>query len=209
MLHNFRYLPIMYTLKYKEFSEALYQALEADPFYIALLRFIPGNDEKQDALIKYLDYSMYEAKEYGLLFIRGEHRYGAAIWSKPLNADVELAKHQYKKEFLKTNLGNDALDTYLQITNFMSSNLKGLISDDAWYLSIVGIKPEFQGKGLGAQLINEVLKETDKLGLPTYLETFTPRNISFYNRLGYQAAASFLEPVTSATYWVLVREAQS
>jgi GNAT superfamily N-acetyltransferase len=152
---------------------------------------------------------MYEAKEYGLLFIRGEHRYGAAIWSKPLNADVELAKHQYKKEFLKTNLGNDALDTYLQITNFMSSNLKGLISDDAWYLSIVGIKPEFQGKGLGAQLINEVLKETDKLGLPTYLETFTPRNISFYNRLGYQAAASFLEPVTSATYWVLVREAQS
>jgi predicted acetyltransferase len=92
------------------------------------------------------------------------------------------------------------------MVDFMSAQLEGLIANESWYLSIVGIKPEFQGKGLGAQLINEVLKETDKLGLPTYLETFTPRNISFYHRLGYQTAASFLEPLTNATYWVLLRE---
>jgi GNAT superfamily N-acetyltransferase len=196
----------MYTLKYQEFSEALYQALQPDPFYIRLLQSIPGDKEKREALISYLDYSMYEAEKYGLLFIPGQHRYGASVWSKPLNEDIESEKSHEKKAFLKTNLGDGVLDAYVQMVDFMSAKLEDLIATESWYLSIVGIKPEFQGKGLGAQLINEVLKETDELGLPTYLETFTPRNISFYNRLGYEMTASFLEPLTNATYWVLVRE---
>jgi len=196
----------MYTLKYQEFSEALYQALQPDPFYIRLLQSIPGDKEKREALISYLDYSMYEAEKYGLLFIPDQHRYGASVWSKPLSAALESEKGREKKTFLKTNLGDGVLDAYVQMVDFMSAKLEGLIGPESWYLSIVGIKPEFQGKGLGVGLINEILKKTDKLGLPTYLETFTPRNISFYNRLGYETAASFLEPLTNATYWVMVRE---
>jgi GNAT superfamily N-acetyltransferase len=196
----------MYTLKYQEFSEALYQALQPDPFYIRLLQSITGDKEKREALISYLDYSMYEAEKYGLLFIPGQHRYGASIWSKPLSAETESKKSQEKKAFLKANLGDVVLDAYVQMVDFMSAQLEGLITPESWYLSIVGIKPEFQGKGLGVGLITDVLAETDKLGLPTYLETFTPRNISFYNRLGYKESASFLEPVTNATYWVMLRE---
>ncbi|QEC74444.1 GNAT family N-acetyltransferase [Mucilaginibacter ginsenosidivorax] len=198
----------MYTLKYQEFSEALYQALQPDPFYIRLLQSIPGDKEKQEALISYLDYSMYEAEKYGLLFIPGQHRYGASVWSKPLSTALESEKGQEKKMFLKANLGDGVLDAYVQMVDFMSTKVDGLIPADAWYLSIVGIKPEFQGKGLGVGLINEILEKTDKLGLSTYLETFTPRNISFYNRLGYEESASFLEPVTNATYWVMQREAR-
>jgi len=196
----------MYTLKYQEFSEALYQALQPDPFYIRLLQSIPGDNEKREALISYLDYSMYEAEKYGLLFIPGQHRYGASVWSKPLGVQAESEKGHEKKTFLKSNLGDGVLDAYVQMVDFMSAKLEGLIAPESWYLSIVGIKPEFQGKGLGAGLVKEALQQTDKLSLSTYLETFTPKNIPFYNRLGYETVASFLEPLTNAIYWVLVRK---
>lgn len=197
----------MYTLKYNDFALALYEALLADPFYIELLRAVPGGDEaRQHALMMYLDYSITEAEEYGRLFIPPEHDYGVSIWSKPLNAATETIKHQQKKDFLKHTLGQPVLDAYLEMTNFMTSKLDGLIAADAWYLSIVGIKPGFQGKGLGPGLINKVLIDIDKLSVQTYLETFTPRNIPFYNRLGYQSVASFTEPLTQAPYWILVRQ---
>ncbi len=149
---------------------------------------------------------MTEAEQYGILYLPKEHNHGASIWSKPINADLELIKQQQKKAFLKDELGKDAFDTYTQITGFMASKADELVRADTWYLSIVGLKPEFQGKGLGGGLIKPVLAETDKLNLTTYLETFTPANISFYKRIGYETIASFIEPVTNAEYWVMSRK---
>ncbi|MCS3736216.1 GNAT family N-acetyltransferase [Mucilaginibacter dorajii] len=196
----------MYISKYQPLAEALNSALENDPFYITLLSWIPGEAEKRNALIKYMDYSMTEAEQYGLLYLPAEHNYGASIWSKPLDASTELLKLQQKKAFLKDELGEGALAIYLEIVDFMASKADELIAPDAWYLSIVGLKPEFQGKGLGGGLIKPILDKTDQQNLTTYLETFTPANISFYKRIGYETVASFIEPVTNAKYWIMSRK---
>jgi GNAT superfamily N-acetyltransferase len=196
----------MYTFKYQNLAQALYSALENDPFYITLLSSIPGEAEKRNALIKYMDYSMTEAEQYGLLYLPAEHNHGASIWSKPLEAAAEQLKQQQKKAFLKDELGEDALDIYVEIVGFMTSKAEGLIAPDAWYLSIVGLRPEFQGKGLGGGLIKPILNQTDQQNLTTYLETFTPANISFYKRIGYETTASFIEPVTNAGYWIMSRK---
>ena len=87
----------------------------------------------------------------------------------------------------------------------MAQKTSSTIPKDAWYLSIIGVLPQFQGKGLGAELIDSVLKDTDLQGIPTYLETFTPRTISFYKKLGYKPVKSVREPTTNAEYWILVR----
>jgi ribosomal protein S18 acetylase RimI-like enzyme len=102
-------------------------------------------------------------------------------------------------------MGSNSENCYQQIVSQMSQNTNGLIEDDAWYLSIVGIKPEFQGRGLGPGLITEVLQQSDHLGLQTYLETFSTRNMSFYKRLGYQTLKSFFEPTTRSEYWLMAR----
>jgi GNAT superfamily N-acetyltransferase len=196
----------MYTFKYQTLAEALYGALENDPFYISLLSSISDEAEKRNALIKYMDYSMTEAEQYGYLYLPVGHNHGASIWSKPLDAATELLKQQQKKAFLKDELGEGALAIYLEITGFMASKADELIAPDAWYLSIVGLKPEFQGKGLGGGLIKPILDKTDQQNLTTYLETFTPANISFYKRIGYETTASFIEPVTNTEYWIMTRK---
>ncbi|QEM12086.1 GNAT family N-acetyltransferase [Mucilaginibacter rubeus] len=196
----------MYTYKYQDLASALYEALIPDPFYIELLRDITGSEqEKQEILMRYMDYSMTEAEKYGRLTIAGDVPYGAAIWSKPLDPVTENEKSLQKKDFIKTYMGETSLNAYQTIVSFMSEQLDVTLQD-AWYLSIAGIKPDYQGKGLGAGLLTEVLNETDKNGIPTYLETFTPRNIRFYERMGYKTTKEVAEPLTGYPYWIMVRE---
>jgi GNAT superfamily N-acetyltransferase len=55
-----------------------------------------------------------------------------------------------------------------------------------WYLPLIGIDPLAQGRKLGAMLMQPVLTRCDREGVPAYLESTNPRNIPFYERLGFQ-----------------------
>lgn len=101
------------------------------------------------------------------------------------------------------------MKTYNSIVEIMSKKAETLISSEAWYLSIIGILPAYQGQGLGPKLVNPILSQTDRLGVPTYLETFTPKNKSFYNRLGYLDVGTFLEPTTNTEYSIMMRKAMN
>jgi len=149
---------------------------------------------------------MIEGEDYGELIFPEDHEHGVSIWSKPLHDEAEKEKSKRKKSFLKIHMGRESLQTYNTIVSFMSEQSEQRIDNDSWYLSILGILPQFQGKGLGQELITTVLKKTDRLNIATYLETFTPRNMTFYHRLGYRQKACIHEPTTDADYWIMVRE---
>lgn len=57
-----------------------------------------------------------------------------------------------------------------------------------WYLALLGVAPEYQGKGIGANLIKPILEEADKSGIPCYLETSTQGAVKFYQRHGFEIA---------------------
>ena len=57
----------------------------------------------------------------------------------------------------------------------------------------------------GEGLVTSVLEQTDALHLATWLETFTPRNERFYQRLGYRVVGSFFEPTTESAYSLMIR----
>ncbi|MDQ2943628.1 MAG: GNAT family N-acetyltransferase [Candidatus Dormibacteraeota bacterium] len=55
-----------------------------------------------------------------------------------------------------------------------------------WYLPWFGVDSALQGRGLGGQLMKSCLEIVDASHLPAYLETPNPRNISFYERHGFE-----------------------
>jgi ribosomal protein S18 acetylase RimI-like enzyme len=191
--------------KYRGYAIALYQALQEDAFYTTLEKSVGDPVLGREAMLQYLQFSMQEAEKYGLLFEPDGHHHGISIWIKPQSAELEVRMKDEKKQFLLGQMGSASETCYQQIVSQMSQNASGLIADDAWYLSIVGIKPEFQNRGLGPGLVTEVLQQSDRLQLPSYLETFSTRNMSFYERLGYDTVASFFEPTTEAEYWLMAR----
>jgi GNAT superfamily N-acetyltransferase len=55
-----------------------------------------------------------------------------------------------------------------------------------WYLPFVGVEPLHQSRGLGATVLWPILQRCDRERLPAYLESTNPRNIPFYERLGFR-----------------------
>lgn len=196
-----------YSLKFRPLSEALYEALTEDAFYIAMENSVAGNPtRRREAMLRYYDYSLREGRKYGVLLVPEGKAVGASIWSIPLENQVSKQMADEKKGFLRNYMGDASLATYAQITAFMSRQTATVIPPDSWYLSIVGVAPAFQGQGLGATLIRPILERTDARGCHAYLETFTPRNMRFYRRLGFEEAGGFDEPGTRARYWVMIRK---
>lgn len=199
-------IDIEYRFAYRQYAEALCDALVEDAFYITLEQSVSARDDPRERLLRYLDYSMVEARDYGTLHFPQAHQYGVAVWSKPLTPERAALQKQAKREFLQRHMGAANAARYDDISDFMSAQSDRLVDASAWYLSIVGILPAFQNKGLGAALIRPVIELADAAGVPTFLETFTPRNEPFYQRLGYRAAGSFFEPTIGASYSLMLRE---
>lgn len=55
-----------------------------------------------------------------------------------------------------------------------------------WYLPLIGVDPACQGRGLGGTLMRYATERCDRDGLPAYLESSNPRNISLYERHGFE-----------------------
>ncbi len=70
-----------------------------------------------------------------------------------------------------------------------------------WYLAWFGVDAALQGGGLGGRLMEHCLRIVDKDHLPAYLDSPNPRNISFYERHGFEvtgeAQAGACPPIVS------------
>lgn len=55
-----------------------------------------------------------------------------------------------------------------------------------WYLPVIAADPAFTGQGLGAALMKSALVRCDEDRMPAYLESSNPRNISLYERHGFE-----------------------
>ena len=121
-----------YTFKFKNYAEALYSALCVDPFYMTMEKTIDVDKSPKDSMLKYMDYSMNEALNFGELYIPNNHEYGVSVWAKPINLEQEVLKKQDKKSFLLAELGATSLQTYEAITNFMSIEAESMGLSTCW-----------------------------------------------------------------------------
>lgn len=198
-----------YSFINKAISEALYDAFQAEPFYCAIAQARNNQTEsEQEALLKYFDFSIQESKKYGIVQTLSNPSIGASLWQQPQSKALGQAQSLAKKAFLKTYFGEDSLAKYTQMATLMNEKEKGIIGANYWYLSILAVAKEYQGKGFGRQLLNPVLAQADIQGVPTYLETFTEVNLIFYGKLGYKVVREYIDPTLDKTCWILVRPPQ-
>jgi len=55
-----------------------------------------------------------------------------------------------------------------------------------WYLPLIAADPHWIGHGLGSLLMKHALRRCDEEGIAAYLESSNPKNISFYERHGFE-----------------------
>lgn len=193
---------------FEQSSAALTESLFDDPFYCAITEeFGKDLEARKRALNSYFHYSLEEAQRTGRCVVAPDPRLGAAAWLLPRSPDVDAAESSAKSEYLTSALGPRGKENYYRILGFMAPLAARVVPRDSWYLSIIGILPSAQGRGLGRTLLTGTLAEASRAKATCYLETFTPRTLNFYDRLGFRRVADHLEPTTNQEYVVMRKDA--
>lgn len=133
---------------------------------------------------------------------------GIAVWLPPGQPSTPLHR------LLRSGLALAPLKFGLEsIPRFMAANTvehlrAELAPEPHWYLWVIGVEPEQQGRGLGSALIEPMLQRADNEGVPCYLETHKERNVAFYQKHGYNVVRSGHVPRGGPAYLCLKREAR-
>jgi|SRR4029453_2260153 ribosomal protein S18 acetylase RimI-like enzyme len=116
--------------------------------------------------------------EHGAAYVCADFS-GAALWLPPdVHPDGEALEKVVRETAEPTHL-DDVLGTLEQMGQ---SHPQGR----HWYLPVIGVEPNARGRGLGAALMRHAVVRCDDDGLPAYLESTNPRNISLYKRHGFE-----------------------
>lgn len=188
---------------------ALVAALRSDPFYCAITVDYEADAEARDrCLSAYFSLAIEDAVRFGKVTTTADPTQGCAIWTLPVSPADAAAHARHRHVALGKILGPRGLQVYDAAIEFMRPRA-AVVPTGSWYLSILGVDPQVQGRGLGVQLLMPTLVEADAAGTACYLETFTPRNIPFYARLGFQPVGRHSESATGSEYQILLRSAAS
>ena len=131
---------------------------------------------------------------------------GVAVWLPPTHptasaADLELAGLREAEA-----IAGEAATERMGVMVEHFERLHGqAIPEPHWRLELLGVEPARQGAGIGSALIAPGHERADRAGERCALETFTPRDVAFYERRGYRVAASGPIPGTDVTVRTMVR----
>ncbi len=104
---------------------------------------------------------------------------GAALWLPPgVHPDDEALKKVFRDTAKHEHL-DDLLATFEVMDEWNPD-------EPHWYLPLIGVEPNAQGRGLGGALMRHAVARCDQEDAVAYLESSNPRNISLYERHGFE-----------------------
>lgn len=149
-------------------------------------------------------------------FVRYGHLFGevhttptldaVAVWLPP--QAIEITPDRAARcglDKVETVVGNAAWDRFTRVLETAEHVHRSSVPGPHWYLPLIGVDPSRQGQGLGAALLQAMFARIDGDGLPCYLETFQPTNVPFYQRHGFQVAATGTDADSGLSYWAFIR----
>lgn len=74
-----------------------------------------------------------------------------------------------------------------------------------WYLALLGVDPRWQGRGVGAALLEPRLALCDAEQVPIHLETQKAQNVPWYERFGFRVTET-VELPGCPPIWLMWRE---
>ena len=104
---------------------------------------------------------------------------GSALWLPPGVHPNAEALEQLFRDTAKPEHLDDVLATVEKMGEWHPD-------EPHWYLPMIGVEPNAQKRGIGGALMSYGVSRCDQEGMPAYLESSNPRNISVYERHGFQ-----------------------
>ena len=187
-------------------ARSLAASLIGDPFYRTVTVACGDDEAARLAMLEaYFALALAEGELAGRVDLADAAGNGAAIWTTDTPAAQRQAAYAQREDALRVLLGEQGYAHFTAIVENMEHALALHDLSAAWYLSIAGIHPAVQGRGLGASVLAPGLAAVDAAGATCFLETYNERSLPFYARQGFVVAGRYAEAVTGCDYWLMLR----
>jgi ribosomal protein S18 acetylase RimI-like enzyme len=104
---------------------------------------------------------------------------GAALWLPPGVAPDGERLVALINEHAPASIRPDTESVFEQMDRFHPK-------EPHWYLPLIGVDPASQSRGYGSALLAHALARSDRDCVAAYLESSNPRNVSLYQRHGFE-----------------------
>lgn len=132
---------------------------------------------------------------------------GAAVWLGPEAWEVTPERATAAGlDKLPAVLGAAAAERFFSVLAAIDPYHHRDVPPAHWYVMVVGVAPEEQGKGIGRALLQPIIKRADTSALPCYLETAQPANVGLYEGLGFRRVVDMIEPQSGLRLWTFRRD---
>ena len=133
---------------------------------------------------------------------------GFALWIPP---DAAPATAVDIKETgiagVPAEIGAAAWGRLKVVMEFLDARHPRYAPDPHWYLTMLGVDPDWQRRGIGDALMRPVFDRADRDGIPCYLEAPTSENVRYYQRRGFGVVGEGDIPGSDVHIWFMRREA--
>ena len=197
----------LYRLKRRDTKKAvetLISSFDSDPL---INHMFPSEESKQNELLHYYRFMISYGLAFGEIYATSPKIEGLAVW---------YLSDKYKMNFFKQmragglrlfiKLSKETTKRIWPMADFSNGIHHKHGNFKHWYLSPIGVDPEFQGKGYGGLLIRSMLSRIDKEKLPCCLETQNPINVKIYKRFDFEVVAEEKIPDSELPHYVMVRQ---
>jgi ribosomal protein S18 acetylase RimI-like enzyme len=104
---------------------------------------------------------------------------GTALWLPPgVHPNGDALERVFRDTAKPAHL-DDLLATFEKMAEWHPE-------EPHWYLAMIGVEPNAQGRGLGGTLMQHAVTRCERERATAYLESSNPRNISLYQRFGFE-----------------------
>ena len=123
---------------------------------------------------------------------------GAALWLPPDVHPDEEALISLIEETISDDIKDDLFAVFEQMGAYHPT-------EPHWYLPMIGVDTFQQSRGYGSALMKYALRACDRDQKIAYLESSNPRNISLYERFGFEVVGK-IQAGSSPPMFPMIRE---
>jgi len=188
--------------KLKTAGIILSKAFCQDPIFRYL---IPDTKQRLKTLNHYFQHVIKYGLHYGEVY-SSPNLEGISIWLPPNNSSHTRWKAiRTGALVLPLKVKWKYLTLQNKIYKFTDNLHKKLVPYPHWYLSLIGVGPNHQGKGVGQHLLSTTINRIDLECKPIYLETNKEKNVEIFKRFGFRILKKVIVPGTEIFHWSLLR----
>jgi GNAT superfamily N-acetyltransferase len=131
---------------------------------------------------------------------------GVSAWTPPGEATTYEQAQQSGYSELPFLLGKENFERLGRVFDYLSSTHGTTVPAEHWYLMIVGVLPQHQGRGIGEALLRPIVAQADAGRVPICLDTAQPLVKPFYERLGFRMVIESVDPNSGLRFWTYQRD---